>query len=150
MEMTMMLRAACLSLVVPLLLVGRGAGAAAPECLSAVDGMIVEYDVPVVPGTQWGSAAASPGSKGAATDPGEQKPKAAAPTQQRKARPAAGSPKSGSKAAGSQPSDRHPMTEQQRQRLTDVLRRARIAEARGEEAQCMELFHQAEKITKGG
>jgi hypothetical protein len=145
--MTMMLRAACLSLVVPLLLVGRDAGAAAPECLSAVDSMIVEYDVPV---TQWGSGAQSQRSKGAATDPGEQKPKSAAPAQQRKTRAAAGNPKSGSAAAASPPSDRHPMTEQQRQRLTDVLRRARIAEARGEEAQCMELFHQAEKITKGG
>jgi hypothetical protein len=147
MEMTMLLRAACLSLVVPLLLIGRDAGAAAPECLSAIDGMIVEYDVPV---TQWGSAGPSPGSKGAATESGAQKPKAAAPTQQRKTRAAAGNPKSGSTAAAPPPSDRHPMTEQQRQRLTDVLRRARIAEARGEEAQCMELFHQAEKITKGG
>lgn len=100
---------------------GRGAEAAAPECLSAVDDMIVAYDIPVsgqVPGAQIGRSTAPtpPKAHGRRAPP----PRAA----------------SGRQALGAE----------QRKRLQDVLHLARMAEARGDEAQCMGLLRQARRI----
>ena len=120
----------CLALLVVFPFIIRPAGAAAPECLSAVDGMIVEYNIPVgqpLPGVP---------------------PSGAAAEQKKNARPAPQTARSGRSAVAT--IDRHPMSEQQRRRLQDTLERARIAEARGEEAQCMDLLRQAQSIAKAG
>jgi hypothetical protein len=105
---------------------GRGAEAAAPECLSAVDDMIVEYDVPVsaqIPGAQFGGS-------GAPSNPHAPAPKAH------------GRPVPPPRAT----SGRHALGAEQRKRLQDVLHLARTAEARGDEEQCMGLLRQARRL----
>ncbi len=127
-----------------LLLLPAVARAAAPECLSGVDAMIVEYDIPVGQNI-WGLPTQTPPQPAA---------KAKLPPRKKPAKSAAGNgttaPSAGDKppAAGRAPAPHHPLTETQRKRLEETLQSARLAEARGEEAQCMELLGRAREIVK--
>jgi hypothetical protein len=119
------------------------AKAAAPECLSGIDSMIVEYDIPV--GRQiWGLPPEKPSPATKPTSPPRKKTAKAAPNEG-----------SGTAAANDKPAvtgrpavPHHPLTEAQRKRLEETLQSARVAEARGEEAQCMELLGRAREIVK--
>lgn len=104
---------------------GRSVKAAPPECLSAVDDMIVKYDIPVsgqIPGAQLGGS-------GTPSVPHPPTPKL-----RNKSRPP------------HVPSGQNALGAAQRKQLQDALHLARTAEARGDEAQCMALLRQARRI----
>ncbi len=132
------MRGLCLAAVAAALLIGRPALAAAPQCLSAVDGMIVEYDLPAT----LGEPGALPGSL---SPPPSERPHARQKSAAGRQRPA-----SAPHGTVSALPPRHALSEAQRKRLQDALQRARLAEARGNEEQCMELLRQAEAIVKPG
>jgi hypothetical protein len=125
-----------------LLLLPAAANAAAPECLSGVDSMIVEYDIPVGRHV-WGLPPDTPPAAKPATPPRKKPAKSATGD-------GAGAAPGTDKAAvtGRPTVSHHPLTETQRKHLEDTLQSARIAEARGEEARCMELLGRAREIVK--
>lgn len=128
-----------------LLLAGSTASAFAADCLQQVDGLTVLYDLPAstaMAGTQTATNASPPA---AASDDMTSGGIQAMPGRRRGAPAGA--------IAGDQPLGQAPalpsdnkLTAKQRTQLQATLYDARVADALGDEAKCIDLLHQAQGV----
>jgi hypothetical protein len=134
------------------LLAGFARAALASDCLTALDGLTVELDLPAseaMAGTQTGAVAPPPLQRPPAALPSDEDlglgrritpagrsglAELTAPYEPRLAPPPIPVPK--------------PMSPERRSKLLSTLHEARAAEALNDEARCMDLLHQAQAIAK--